>query len=661
MENGSLFLTPRFILCASRPHVSVLFALILAIFCGSVNAQLLETSRDLAPSYQFGRFPDTLFTEEFEHRWKGHDFVYVYKDSRADVIYGDKGFKVEVKRFVRGKFITEKGFPYGVFRLSYYHAKDFEQIDSIQVTVQTKKGERYILKPEEIQTIEVSPVVRLLQFAVPKAEEGSVFDFSYRLRRLYLDELPEFQLQEQVPVLHARSVVRNSQYFVYRTLARQIRFPLFHHVQFVDTSGVRRLFTDPEISYLKTETHYARNVPAVQNEPWQTGNARASLVYVWSEFGSPRQVLENSWAFAAADFAKRNSIFDESMPPLPAPSKIRRPDGWKKLFFQVRDRFTFNGADGIFPSGRVDSVASRNDINLELVKTLRKNGYRAFPALVRAESEGPVDQDHPGFLQFQTMMACLVADKDTVLLDAAGPAAMPGVIDAQWAAERALVIRESSFFWVDTKPFGIDRRELKYSIVFQPDGTAQVQVTAVFSGSAALTAAILLGAKSTSKDESLPLIWERGGAEQLNWSNTTIDEIDAVVKSKASFTSRQAAISFADGLDWFPLPVGMLPEQPFTSEWRQFSVSSDRLTAFDVKVEIKLPDRFKMAQPVTSSIAIAGMKFDFVTENVRKNGVSYRYALEISNRFFQPDEYASLQVFFQRWHQLSTFRWRLPK
>jgi hypothetical protein len=640
---------------------SALLALFFGLIPWALQAQRMESSSNWFPEFHFGKIPDSLFAPEFATAWRGHDFVLIFKDYRAAIDYNEGRFRVTLRVSERGKMLTEKGFQNGVFRLSYVHGRGIEEIDSIKLVVQFPDRAKLHLNPDDIQTIQVSNDMRLLQFAVPKAVEGAVYDLQYRIRRTYLDELPEFRLQETHPVLHARAEVRNSQFFVYRAYEKNVRFPLYHHVQLIDTSGTVRFFVDPMTSYLKNETFYARSIPPLPEEPLQAGDERAVLAFRWSEFGRPRQVLEYSWAFTAADLAKRAGYFDERMPQLP--SKRKTSEAWKTVFFDVSKAFDHSGSDGFFlSSGNVERVASRADINMELVRKLRKTGFTAFPALISDAGNRQLDLNDPGFLQFDALMACLVSGSDTLLLDAAPDAAFPGLMEEKYLGQPALVIQENGFFWAKTDKRESDVRTLNYQMNWKADGSVQIKTVGTLGGGAARKASLAIRRGAAGLGDLSALFWEQRKAENVVVQQIKLDSLNARVEFEAAFNVRNAGISFADGIDFFPLPVGVLAESPVTSALRRSTARNPQTKTFDITVEMRLPAGHKLTEaPENAVFTIDGASIVAGVIQRSASSATYRIQIRVSEWYFSPDRYAQWQEFYRIWAQLSTSRWRIQK
>lgn len=636
--------------------------MLLVVFAKAASAQRVEVTSASFPEAIYGRIPDSLFQAEFDRKFTSYDFVFVNKDYRATVDYEQgKGFRVTVRVFVRGKFLKASGFGYGVFRQQYYHKRNIEEIDSIRVMVKTASGRRYDLKEEDIQTIQVSDSWRLLQYAVPFAEIGAVFDMQYRIRRYYLDELPEFVIQERVPVLQAKAQIRNSQYFVYQALPKNVSFPLYHHVQLVDTSGKIRLFVDPAMGFLKTETFFASGIPPLKEEPMVSGDNRAALHFKWSEFGRPRQVLESSWAFSAADAAKRAGYFDETMPKVPVKRSKQSP---MAVFFETKNRFTFNGADGIFPANESKStIAGRADINLELIRRLRTAGFEAYPALVADGTRERLDKSQPGFLQFSALVAVLIHNKDTLLWDAAAAQAVPGVLEARFGGQTALCIKENGFFWFDTDRFTIDQRRAKYQINLDKNGSLAVKVQMEWKGTSAQVA-MKLGKLNTDEQRNTfaGLIWEQRTPSKMAVMDFNVDSTQALVTGRVQFEVKDAVPSFADGVDIFPLLIGVLPKSPFTSDWRQQEIRLDATRDYSFEVELNLPPGFKPAPlPEKSRMEIPGASLVISVLEQKQRLLRYKVTLVLQRWYYAPDEYVQIQAFYRFWEQVSLSRWRMVK
>src|SRR5699024_929617 len=186
---------------------------------------------------------------------------------------------------------------------AYYFKDNIEQVTNIQGATYQSPTQKTPLSPEDIRTINVNARYNVKEFTMPNVQDGSVIEYSYEIRRRYIEELPAFYLSHQVPTALAKVSIIYPRYLRYKAVVENYDGRVRHSVTKTDTSRVPKIFTQPQPEPIIKESWEATHIPAIQKESYISSldDYRGQIKFQLSGFGIPRQPLENSWDFVVAE------------------------------------------------------------------------------------------------------------------------------------------------------------------------------------------------------------------------------------------------------------------------------------------------------------------------------------------------------------------------
>jgi hypothetical protein len=368
----------------------------------------------------------------------------LFKEEQIDFFEAEGSVEVVHRRHQVMKLGSEN--PYSrIVNLPFYAKDSIEQVVDLRGITHKANGNRVVLDTSLTRIIDLNDRYQSLEFVMPAADSGDVIEFAYSLRRRFIEELPDFMLQESVPVEIAQL---------------QINYPSFvrYAVQAVNTEGLDLCYlrvqqdtssVPPVFVYrrppLKTVDYWvAKNIPALPEEKL-AGNLddlKARLVMKMSEFGRPRQPLEISWEVVLAQYRKEQRIF-----------KIK--ENWKNtlsdslkntwlalnerarilaVFQHINDQVRLERPFSAIPKF-VDQVKdvpnelwNQADINLKLIAWLEVVGIQADIVVAPIESVGSMRIGFPSPFKLNSMVALIRFNNKPVWLDASIPSSAPNLL-----------------------------------------------------------------------------------------------------------------------------------------------------------------------------------------------------------------------------------------
>lgn len=641
--------------------------LLTAAFCAICYGQT-------AKQVHFGQAPDSLFNED---RYPANpDVPFIYSLKKLDITFeqSQESIIAVMDYRVRVKIFDSSIPQASIVGIPYYFKNNTEQITSIGGITYHSPTESVKLSEKNIRTINLNSRFNLKEFTMPAVEDGSVIEYTYQIRRRYIEELPAFYLSNQVPTKLAKITITYPKYLRYNAVIERFNHTLQHNLVKINIGDVPKIFTYPQPEPIIKEIWTARNIPAVQQEKFISSldDYRGKIKFQLSEFGLPRQPLENSWDFVVEEIRQKQKIWEtireneqawllgESIRASAATKKAAQDSIFKYLNKQIKftgSRSPFNSAAGsAVLSGEPSGQAA---INQTLTAMLRGAGIEASPILISTRTAGKINTEFPSFFQFNGQLTYSKIDGQSYFMDASFPHSQPNLIPVETYNQTGLLLEQNSYRWVDIKP-----AKSVFSIQINID--AQLNRDGSLSGT---IRADQLGYPAQqirqNKADGMPVseiirnsVFD--GYSELELSDIELSQLkdyERSVQFSASFTLAGYAVSFTDGLQFRPMALGYLLDNPFSETQRKLPVTLDAPEKLDMVYNITLPENYTLEQnPQNRIIQLPGAVFEEQYE-VSGQTLHYEFHIDILQKQFNSALYPRLVNLYERWVQLSNARW----
>jgi hypothetical protein len=652
---------------------------LLVLFQGvipEVKSQFIETPL-IPETVQFGEIPDSLFDLEVNH-----DYPFEYLLNRVETRFTEAGGRIIaiLDYHYRIRVLTDEpqylaeaalvGIPY------YYH-DDLEEITSIQAITVQPDGEISELDESEISTAELNSRYRIREFLMPSVQPGSILEYRYRVQRRYIDELPDFYISNRVPTHLAHLTIHNEDYLRYDVIGSNLDFDVYYHEELIDTSSIPRIFTLQRPEPVSIEHWFARDIAAVDNEAYisSINDLRGRLKFQVSEFGRPRQPLDNSWEIVAAQIRRQGDNPYQVIEQLDElfelgteiSSEYSDPlDRIEAVFRFVNQNMTFNGVHRAFHETPLDDVlngepSDQAAINLVLMAMLKGAGSDPKPVYLSGRNFGRINKDFPSIYQFNQLLitANVEGQESEILMDASFAHSRPGLIRVESYNETGLVLSEDTYEWLDLQPeysmFDIDV-ELAAELSDEGDlnGILRVKTSGYPANEIREDLSNQLAPEEIIRESFLD------SYSDVRFQHTEIREAEPgefPLLLTAEFTIPDYAISFQEGLQFRPMVVGYLQRNPFEDDERTAPVMLDAPEWIQISYDISLPEGY-MVDSFSESLStrMRGAELNEQYE-IDQNRLRYHFEINISRREFSSNEYSDLRRIYDRWVFLSTDEW----
>lgn len=646
-------------------------------FISVAGAQFIEDEIP-PPDYRFGVIPASLFEIQPDH---DYPFEYLLKDSYVNFREDQGSIKAIIQYLVRIKVYTDDPVHQteaALVGIPYYDSGNMETVTGIEGITHLRNGNKIPLNVETVRTVDLNSRYKIKEFEMPGSEKGAIIEYRYTITRRYIEELPDFYFSHRVPVRLARLKLRNEMYLRYGIVAQNTDFNVYYHEERRDTSNIPLVFTYTRPEPLVVEQWYARNIPPLETGGYVSAfdDLRGKLKFQIAEFGVPRQTLDNSWDLVAAQIRRTANPYEEVeklsylqnigkqvMDELGNATAAR-----DSLFRLVNYTMQFNNTASAFPNGSPVEViegepADQATINMALLAMLRGAGIEANPLYISGRDFGRINKNFPSVYQFNRMLIYTETDGDEAFMDASYSHSMPDLIPVESFNEQGFIFSAGSHRWVDISPekslFDLD---IKVVASLDSDGTLIGRIESGISGYPAREIRREMGlgtpANGIIRDIFLHVYPD---AVVENAEILLSGRFGENVSVSFDFTLPEYAVTFTGALEFRPMVVGFLFENPFEETSRRVPITLDAPEKLNIEYEISLPAGFNrediQEQYVTE---LNGAQLSEMYD-VRSNILKYQFVIDISRKEFPADVYAQLRRLYERWVFLSTESWFIER
>lgn len=652
-----------------------LFILLGTALADNASGQVLSRS---VPNPEFGSIPDSLFAMDEYAPNPSAAFVYIIKELDVNFENDENSIIALLDYHVRIKVFDASAREASIVAIPYYFERGIEEVENIKAATYARDGQRFPLQENDIRRININSRYNVIEFTMPRVEDGAVLEYSYRIRRRYIEELPDFHLANQAPTALAKVSITYPGYLRYDTIEENFDGELRHFTQKIDTSSAAKIFTVPQPDPILKETYIARDIPAIEEETYISSldDYRGKLKFKLSEFGIPRQKLENSWNLVVAELRRNQNVLEVARQNTKAfetgknISKIYNdPEAVQDSIFRyVNSTVNFNGSKSPYSEVADSTVlkgepANQAAINQTLLAMLHGAGIEAYPLLISTRQFGQINKSFPSFFQFNGQLTCSFIDGQTYFMDASFAHSQPNLIPVDTYNETGLLLKEKGYEWKDIKPakslFAIS---IKVEAALDRQGNLSGEMVAKSSGYPAQ----VVRQKYANGQPVSGIIRE---AVFDGYTNVKLADIEfsnyksfeKPITFKSDFVLDDYATSFTDGLQFRPMVVGYLMSNPFNEDSRELPITLDAPEKLDLVYEIQLPEGHTIRQGTQNrAVELPGAS---LTENYNfeENTIRYEFHIDISRRRFEPELYPQLLNLYERWVELSNSSWRIKR
>lgn len=364
----------------------------------------------------------------------------------------------EVKK--RIYIVNKKGFDLATVAVYLYQTKKNnnteEKLESLKATTYNLvngKIEETKLDKDLVFKENINENYVLKKFTMPAVKEGSIIEYSYTIKSVFLFNLQPWDFQGPYPKIWSEYSVQMPEAFDYITLTKG--YLPFHSIESKTkktnylisqatentngtTTGFERRSNINYESLDKIAKWVVKDAPALKEENFTTSlkNHISRIEFQQSGInipGSEYKSVMRSWNALSKDLMgdyrfgedvfSNNKWIESSW--MPTPGAITLNDAIK-TFHYVQNSIKHNGKRGMYRSQSLKETFQNKsgntaDINLLLTMMLNKQGFTVNPVILSTRSHGIVNETYPLLFQYNYVICKLILNNKTYYLDATGP------------------------------------------------------------------------------------------------------------------------------------------------------------------------------------------------------------------------------------------------
>lgn len=599
----------------------------------------------------------------------------------SDFIYSNNsGLMYFYKRNIRIKILKKEGYHKAKFEIPIRKLYDKPgKIKGLTFNLDNGKPEKTKLESNQIFTDDINKYWELIKFEMPAVKEGSIIDIEYTILSESFD-IRNWNFQDDIPTLHSEYRVAIPEYFYYKQLEKGF-IPIGE--KSTNTRTVTQMATEKErtgfytvttktksynFNYQVTDYNFvSKYVPAFYAENFMTSKSNY-ISSVEFELGSvkwpnrPVKNYTNTWEainkvlLFDTDFGTRinGGGFLKDKLALIETLNLSPEAKIAAVYDLIRNAISWNGRYSIysFDNNKAwnEGSGTVGDINLLLVAALKRLGFEANPVLLSTRNNGFI---HPAQIildQFNYVIASVLIDDKTILLDATDRNTPAGLLTERCLNGQGRQIDKNGGKWVDLIPAANHRRLYKAAFTIEPDLSLKGSIIEKHEGYSALEYRKAI--QNYNSNESYLEEYQKG----FQTFSLTLDSISGVDKvNEPLFISylfeSDVPVEVAGNILMInPVLLGKVENNPFKLPERAYPVDFSFPYSTTYISTITIPDGYTVDNlPKNKRMMLPENKASFVysIQHLGSN-ITVLTKFDINKVTFLPDDYENLKMFYNQ-------------
>lgn len=626
------------------------------------------------PPPEYGRLTSEAFVITSADS-NDHPYRYLYRGMDVRFELQKQQLQALITYHIRLRVQQASGVLASYIQIPLYVDNNLETLEYIEGNTWEHPSRAHPLDPEARRLIRVNERYSMLEFTMPQVKPGTILEYRYTIRRRYIEELPDFPLMMEQPVDLAQVRLINSTFVRYHIRESQPRQALAYYETKADTGRIRTIFRGRSAEPLLIQSWQASQIPALREEPLSGSldQHRWKMRFQWSEFGNPRQYLENGWELVAAGLRRREGLFDNitgatEARALGAQLGASIPDQTARmeyLFKYVRDKAVMSVHRGITDTDDPSKVlkgeaASPALINQVLIAVLQGAGLEAWPVLATSRDFGRIEPHFPSIYAFNRVLVGVRIGQTYHCLDGSQRWNQAFIVPEEVLHTQGLWVTDQQTQWIPlATPQSRSARQIYLKGEIDTRGLLKGELNSFHRGYEQLR---LLQRREQQNDPFQV-------AEELLFRNTgRVRYLSGHFVEQADQSGFQLSLeipsyglSFRDGLEIYPLLIGAIEQNPLISDQRSLPLQQPVPESLVFEAELRVPRGYRMPKAEDRmEVSRAGARL-MLTYTQTGDLLRYRVEMDMPSLMLPADQVGELRDFYAHWLSLSQARWFLQR
>ncbi|HKK43294.1 MAG TPA: DUF3857 domain-containing protein [Bacteroidales bacterium] len=572
------------------------------------------------------------------------------------------GFYVELERDVRIKIVNSNGYDYANIEIPYsindriYNCRASTFNLSNGVKVESKIGKKaFIYEKSSFED-------KTLKFSFPDVHEGSVVEYSYiiQYRGDILYTLIPWSFQSDIPVKVSAFSLSYPEPCEYKEIISGSAGKVD-----VKTSKTKEMFLGERINIVST-SWIAQNMPAVEEEPYIKSRKEllTGVTFELANLNFPGSGLKEitptystltSKLLLRSDFGK---IIDTDLKSLTG--KIisgctGNTEKLRKIHTYISKSILWNGINDYTASASLRSILNKQkgnsaDINMLLIAMLRSINIKADPVILSTRSHGSINKDLAMIQQFNYLIARVMVDGKTYLVDATDPSRPFNILPSRCLNDAGWLVSESESQFIDLKNNENDSNKRIVNISIDGDGNIRGNIENHYSAYPASTirALILLISEDGYTDVLSSFL------KNMSVSDFRMDNLDdpySPLSENYKINIPGGSQVAGDEILLNPYLKILAEPDPFVRDTRLFPVDFECPSVTEYELNLTIPENCSVAEMPEDILIKEGngdeMSFELKC-SVNGQTLHLNSEFKVNRTHYPVSEYARIRSFYSQ-------------
>ncbi|HEY5592854.1 MAG TPA: DUF3857 domain-containing protein [Paludibacter sp.] len=598
--------------------------------------------------------------------------VVLYDDGYASYEYTQSvGFKIEIELKKKVKILKQEGVNEATISIPYYsnNSGDRESISYLEAMaynmengkiIKTKLDKKYIFDEE------LSSKYRQLKFSIPGVKVGTVIEYKYKRISNRIYDMPDWQIQSEIPVINSNYEVRIPEYFIFNIDTKG-----YEHINVVETNenqifnlGMDSNGSNTVTSQSRIIKFTAKDVPALKDEEnvWCAEDFMSGVRFELNGTKFPNDFYKpysHTWEDLEKFLKNESDLGGNLKISNPYKTEIKAlisavTDEKKKIeliYSFIKDHIRWDESYSFYGNKYKDAVkngtGNNGQINIILISALKDAGINAFPILISRRSQGRLPYTFPSFNKLTTfIVAAKTSDEKTYYMDGSAIYGGLNMLPTNLLVDRGRVYEETiSEKWVDLSKITKSQQVFFLLAELDKDGTLSGELKSGYTNQLAYSYKVAYQAAKDSSD----FVEKFQNSNQITIDSFRIDgkePMSAMVKEEIKFTKKMDASGEFIYIN--PMIFEHITKNPFTQSDRKLPIEFNYPYIYQESCTLTIPGNYKVEEiPKTIKIILDDNKGKCIYQVLQDgNKIQLNYWFELNQIVFPQTDYTAIRDFY---------------
>lgn len=648
------------------------------LYCLLQAAPAQQAASPVKPNLKYGKPSNEELAMDAYPPDSAATAVVLFHTGKTNFKY-TQDFKLATEHFVRIKVLKPEGRRYADITIPYYapagkEANDEEGIFSVSACAYNLEGQKCVktpMKQEFVVKERINDNTCVVKFTVPAVKAGTVIEYKYTLLSDYYEQIDNWEMQEDIPVVHNQYEIVIPNLLIY---AIELRGKSYIRTQEKSSSvnityktggGRTQVAHDMSIQARKI-VFTAQDLPALKKQEaycWYPADYKVQVCFEleglnypdedyrpiakeWKDidkillkpddeaFGKQLQ-LENPLREEMKKLSWENLSFDEKI---------------SQAFHLLKERVAWDGNYRLQSKSPLQALAQKTgsnaDINFLFISMLKDLAIKAYPSVLRSRDLGVLPVSFPSLQKLNTFIVAVEDPKGKyVFFDGSMNVPVANVLPPVLLVDKTRIIgpQPEEQKWADLTASTHNTSHLLIDVRMEDDARMNGHCSAAYTGQAA---ADFRRRYAGAADSSafVGRLEEQQKCRISGYRQEGAETARNKIREEYDFT---CGAETGDNLIYInPMLFPHLIENPFTQAKRELPVEFDYPYSYSMNVTLTLPEGYRVEElPASKSIVTdnEGIACKYLIRQAGQQ-INLRYTFTVKQMFFPAEQYLQLQT-----------------